>query len=190
MSRLLRTFVAVKCSPPVIRALRRWSDRLERIDTALRAPRTDDYHLTVQFLGNTAEEDVAAIGRALERGVENTPPFEIRYGGLGAFPSPERARVIWAGVEEVEEAGRLAALGRTVGEALEPLGHPPEQRAWHPHVTLGRVRRRPGPELVSAVERASAEDLGSEWVSELKLILSDPGNQGYRYIDLTTVELG
>ena len=169
--------------------MRRWSDRLAAIDAALRAPRTDDFHLTVQFLGNTAEEDVPAIGRALQEAASELVAFDVRYRGLGAFPEPARARVVWAGAEEIEPAGRLARLAEVVGEALEPLGHAPERRAWHPHVTLGRVRRRPSPALVAAVEAASEEDLGEDRVSELKLILSAPGNRGYRYIDLTTVEL-
>jgi len=189
MPRPLRTFVAVRCAPHVVRALRRWGDRLAALDDALRAPRTDDYHLTVQFLGNTAEEDVPAIAKALEEAVADLPAFDVRYRGLGAFPTPERARVVWAGVEEVEPAGRLARLSELVGTALEPLGHAPEHRAWHPHVTLGRVKRRPSPALVAAVEAAEAEDLGEDRVSELKLILSAPGNRGYRYIDLTTIEL-
>jgi 2'-5' RNA ligase len=189
MSRPLRTFVAVKCSSPVVRLLRRQADRLALLDEAFRPPATDDLHLTVQFLGNTAEEDVPGIARALEEAVGELGAFDVRYRGLGAFPEPARARVVWAGVEEVEAPGSLAALSRRVGEALEAVGYPPERRAWHPHVTLGRLRSRPSPALVEAVAAGTGVDLGEERVSELKLILSDPGNRGYRYIDLTTVEL-
>lgn len=189
MPRPLRTFVAVPCSPQMVRALRRWGDRLAGIDSVLRTPATDDFHLTVQFLGNTAEEDIPEIARALDDAVEEIPSFDVRYRGLGAFPDPTRARVVWAGVEEVEPAGRLQALSHAIGEALEPLGHAPEHRAWHPHVTLGRLRGRPSSALVEAIEGAAAVDLGEDRVSELKLILSAPGNRGYRYIDLTTVEL-
>lgn len=189
MPRPLRTFVALKCSPSAVRAFRRWSDKLAAIDSALHAPKTDDYHLTVQFLGDTVEQDVPDIARALEEAVEELPSFDVCYRGIGAFPEPARARVVWAGVEEVEPAGHLAALSDAVGLALEPLGHAPERRAWHPHVTLGRVKRRPSADLVAAVQGAATEDLGDDRVSELKLILSAPGNRGYRYIDLTTVEL-
>lgn len=190
MGRLLRTFVAVRCAPEVARAMRTWCDRLARIDDALRPPATDDFHLTVQFLGDTREEDVAAVGRALLDAAADLAPFDVRYGGLGAFPEPARARVVWAGVREIATEGCLDALGRRVGRALAEVGHPPERRAWHPHVTLGRVRRRPSAALVEAVEAAAGADLGEDRVSELKLILSDPGSRGYRYIDLTTAPLG
>lgn len=189
MARLLRTFVAFSCGPAVRAALMRQGDRLARIDPALRPPTTGDYHLTVQFLGNTREEDTARIGAALAQAVRDVEPFAVRYGGLGAFPSASRARVVWAAVREIEEAGHLSALARAVGEGLEPLGYPPEARAFHPHVTIGRVRRRPDPAFVQAVEGGAALDLGSETLSELRFILSEPGSRGYRYVDLTTVQL-
>jgi hypothetical protein len=56
-------------------------------------------------------------------------------------------------------------------------------------VTLARVRGRPSPRVLEALEAAGDLDLGGETLSELKLILSDPGHRPYHYIDLTTVEL-
>ena len=152
------------------------------------APKSDEFHLTVQFLGETDESDVAAIGRALEAATAPLSPFELRYGGLGAFPSPERARVVWAAATEIETppGQGLQALAAAIGGRLGALGYPPEARRLHPHVTLGRVRGRPPPALVDAIEAGKDLDLGREWVSELKLILSQPGDRGYRYIDLTT----
>jgi 2'-5' RNA ligase len=190
MSKRLRTFVALRCGRAVAARLRRESERLAALEGAFRAPRTDDYHLTVQFLGDTAEEDLPALGRALEAAAASTAPLEVVYGGLGAFPSAQRARVVWVGMQAPQRPEALADLAGAVGQALEPLGYPPEARAFHPHITLGRLRRRPGPALVSAVEEGERLALGHETLSDLKLILSDPGDRGYRYIDLTTVELG
>lgn len=170
--------------------MRREANRLARLDDALRPPRTDDFHTTVQFLGDTAEEDVAKIGGALAEAARLVEPVAVSYGGLGAFPTPARARVVWAAVREVDAEGALAELAGLVGESLAGLGYPPERRAFHPHVTIGRVRKRPGPDLAAAVEEGATLDLGAEVLSELKLILSDPGDRGYSYIDLTTVALG
>ncbi len=190
MGHTLRTFVAIRCPPDVCGRLREEAERLVRLEGALKAPRTDDFHITVQFLGHTDEADVVPIGKALARAAALCDPFEIAYEGLGAFPTPARARVLWAGARELEGAGDLSFLAEAVGEELEGVGFYAEKRAFHPHVTLGRLRGRPGPALVEAVEAGGATPFGTDWVSELKLILSEPGNRGYSYIDLTTVDLG
>jgi 2'-5' RNA ligase len=190
VAKLLRTFVALRCGAAVSRRLAAQARRLAALDGGLKAPSTDDFHLTLQFLGDTNETDVPEIGRALVAAAEGHGPFELRYGGLGAFPEPARARVVWAAVRTPDGPGPLADLAAAVGGALGPLGFPPEARAWHPHVTLGRLRRRPQDALVEALEAGRDLDLGREEVSDLKLILSDPREGRYRYIDLTTVPLG
>ncbi|MHC5011127.1 MAG: RNA 2',3'-cyclic phosphodiesterase [Planctomycetota bacterium] len=190
MARPLRTFVAFSCDAGVCKRLRRQAERLGDLERVFRAPATDDFHLTLQFLGDTEEQDVPAIGRALRAAAAAAEPVAVRYGGLGAFPNAARARVVWAGVSEVEAPGALSDLARAVGRELRPLGFPPESRRYHPHVTLGRLRGRPGPALVEAVEAGRDLDLGQEVLSDLKLILSDPSGGRYRYINLTTVVLG
>jgi 2'-5' RNA ligase len=187
--RLLRTFVALPCGAVVARRFREVASRLARLDRAFRPPRTDAFHLTIQFLGDTEETAVPALGRALVQAAEGVGAFEVIYPGLGAFPLPARARVVWAGVETPTSPGAIAALARRVGERLAALGFPPEARAFHAHVTLGRLRGLPRPALVEAVEAGRDRPLGGETLSDLKLILSDPEEGRYRYIDLTTVPL-
>jgi len=186
---LVRTFVALRCGPDVARRLRRESDRLAGLDRACRAPATDEYHATLHFLGDTDERDLAAVGRALGEAARGIPPLRLRYGGLGAFPTPTRARVVFAALREEGGEAHLPRLARAVGERLGRIGYPPESRAFHAHVTLARLRGLPGPALAEAVAGAVDLDLGRETVSEVRFILSDPGERGYRYIDLTVVPL-
>jgi len=184
---MLRTFVGLRCGPAVSRQLHKEALALKAIEGGLRVPAVEDLHMTLQFLGETLMEDVTEIDRALREAAAGIPPLELDYRGLGAFPAPERARVIWAGVED--EDGVLQELVTRVGSALGQLGYPKEKRRYHAHVTLARVRKRPSPELLAALESGSGRDYGSEVLSDLKLIVSAPGNQPYHYIDLKTVEL-
>ena len=190
MRHRLRTFVALRCGRPVSRRLRSEADRLAGLESAFKAPRSDDFHLTLQFLGETDERDLGDLGKALAAVAEASWPVEVVYRGLGAFPNPERARVAWVGLETPDDPDFLVGLARQVGEALGALGFPPEARAYRPHVTLGRLRGRPSAPFVEAVEAGASLELGREILSDLKLILSDPGDRGYRYIDLTTAKLG
>ncbi len=190
MRQRLRTFVALRCGRGIVRRLREETDRLEAVDRVFRGPPTDDFHLTLHFLGETDERDLGELGRALASVAAASAPIFATYRGLGAFPTPARARVVWVGLASDLQPDPLVGLAGAVGEALGELGYPPEARAFKPHVTIGRLRGRPGEPLVEAIEAGADLQLGQEILSDLKLILSDPGDRGYRYIDLTTAKLG
>jgi 2'-5' RNA ligase len=190
---LVRTFVGLRCGRAVRERMHALATDLARDDRALKVPPIQDLHVTVQFLGDTPQEDLAPLGEALREAASAVPPIEVTYGGLGAFPNAQRPRVLWAGVREPEGQDLLPALARAVGRSLQGLGYRPERRAFHAHVTLVRVHRRPGPAVFQALEAARGDcghpAFGTEILSDLRLILSDPGNRPYHYIDLTTVPL-
>ncbi|MFH1095237.1 MAG: 2'-5' RNA ligase family protein [Candidatus Micrarchaeota archaeon] len=62
-------------------------------------------------------------------------PFSIECVGVGAFPSPSRASVIWAGVR----GEGLERLAGAIGASLAPIGFPPD-RPFHSHITLLRSK--------------------------------------------------
>jgi 2'-5' RNA ligase len=189
--RILRTFVAFAVSDDVREALWDEARRLGESVRGLKPIRAENVHLTLHFIGPTPEEDVPAIASALERASHGFPPLAVRYEGLGAFPSASRPRVVWAGVVETEGASRLPALASAVQEALRPLGHGGEERDYHPHVTLARA----GSARLRALDRALAgrpgdlRAFGAQVLSDLRLMVSEPGPQGSRYRPLATVPL-
>jgi 2'-5' RNA ligase len=185
-----RTFVGIRCGAAIRRRFHAHASALARGDPALKVPAIEDLHITVQFLGLTPQEDLAPIGHALQAVAAGFAPFEVRYPSLGAFPDAQRPRVLWAGVEEPDGGDALPRLAKAVGAALRDLGYRPERRAFHAHVTLARGHRRPTEAVFRALASPRATDFGSEILSELKLILSDPAHRPYHYIDLTTAELG
>ena len=94
-------------------------------------------HLTVRFLGEQPAALVPALAEALESAASAVHRTDLVIGGLGAFPSLRRPRVLWIGVG-MNVA--LAALYQKVDDACARLGLGREPRAFHPHVTVGRVR--------------------------------------------------
>ena len=136
----MRGFVAVFPPPEVREALTRAARGLPVVGKVRFTPPAN-VHLTLKFLGDVSQEDLARVAEALEPLRERYEPFEAGISGFGAFPSPGKARILWAGVGE--GADRLRALARDVEESLEPLGFEPEGRAYVPHLTLGRARGRP-----------------------------------------------
>ena len=129
---MARAFVAVQPPDDVLDAVGAAVRRLESLVHGGRWSAREQRHLTLQFLGNHA--DVEAVGDALHALAVRAG--DVRIGGGGAFPSARRARVLWLGVTEGAEL--LAQLAAAVGALLAPLGHAPEERSYHPHLSLAR----------------------------------------------------
>jgi 2'-5' RNA ligase len=168
-----RTFVAIFPPPGVQEALLRAARGLLAEDS-VRWTRPANVHLTLKFLGETPEENLEDIHAALGAVAGRHGAFRVRPSGLGAFPSARRGRTIWAGVDEGSDS--LQALAEDVEKALEPLGFGRERRAYTPHATLGRVRKR--------FVRLPEPDVGrlpDFRARRLDLVESVPGPDGVSY---------
>jgi 2'-5' RNA ligase len=128
---LTRAFVAVELPAAVLDAV---EQRTAGITVPGRRATRDQWHLTLQFLGNRA--DVDAVTRALV-GID-VAPFGARLGCAGAFPRAARGTVLWLGVTDGTEW--LARLADAVMERTEPLGYERDERPYRPHLTLARCR--------------------------------------------------
>ena len=156
-------------------------------DTAVRWVSPASIHLTLRFLGNTEDELLPKLAGALDSLGLLHHPFELKIDAVGCFPNPRRPRVIWVGLEDPQQ--RLAPLQQGTEALAQALGCPAEGRAFHPHLTLGRVReRRAGvgapaePWFVEPVQRSFE-------VGSVELIESVLGPSGARYSTLHETEL-
>lgn len=134
----IRLFIAIDTPAGVKEAMRATCDRLRESGADIRWEDPRKLHLTLKFLGETDETMLAAIGDAVSRLAAQTPPLAVRYRGLGCFPPRQDPRVIWVGMEE--SSGALADLQERLEREMETLGFRREERRFHPHITIGRVR--------------------------------------------------
>lgn len=109
----------------------------------LRWTSAEQWHLTLAFLGNMAERHLDDLEARLERAARRRTPFELALSGAGCFPSPHRAKVLFAGLwlpgdREREELRRLATGVRA---ASAKAGAEPGGGRFHPHLTLARCGR-------------------------------------------------
>lgn len=125
---------------------------------------------------------------ALHTVVARHATFAIEVGGLGAFPTATRPRVLWAGV--LAGDGALAALASTVDAALAALGFPSEARPFSAHITVARVREpRRAPALAEALGATAAKRFGRLAVHEVVVMRSDHSPRGARYTPLASLPL-
>ncbi len=136
----VRSFIAIPIPSAVIQVL---DDAVKSLDSSIgenvRWVRTEGIHLTLKFMGDIEAGMVDRVLEAMPAVASQFSPFELAISGLGVFPNARRPRVLWSGVHGDMET--LAALQLAIDDALGDLGLRKEQRAFSPHLTLGRVRR-------------------------------------------------
>jgi len=189
----LRTFVALPLSEEMHQQLGRVQRRLQH-DIPHRAVKwvsPKKIHLTLFFLGEIFASRVDAIKEALAVVARNAPPIQVDIRELGVFPNPNRARVLWVGMDDPEEY--LALLHLAVNEALEQLGYEPDRRPFKPHLTLGRVRRKTSRSearrIGTLMTQTEIGTLGKETLDELVLFRSELKPTGAVYTRLGTFKL-
>lgn len=143
----MRLFVAVNLPEHTRRSARAATRTLRESSLPVKWVDEDALHVTLKFLGEVANGEVDAIGRALSDAVRAVRPFDVGLGGLGTFPGGERPRVFWLGVERHPA---LELLAHDVERALSPLGYESELKPFQPHVTLGRARKTARPKSLES----------------------------------------
>jgi len=132
----LRLFVAVDVPGEVKERLRTATARFRDRIPGARWTNTDAWHVTVKFLGTTWPRLVEEVRASVEAVAAAEGRFQTALTHLGAFPSPTRAGVLWAGL--ADDDGRFATLAASLDRALEEH-FDPEGRAFTPHLTLARL---------------------------------------------------
>jgi 2'-5' RNA ligase len=169
-----RLFIAVELPPAVLSLLSQVQEQLKKRTPpgTVRWVNPDGIHLTLKFLGDVPVGQRGELERALTTAVQGHAPFTLSVSDLGCFPNPRQPRVVWVGIHET--SGALLALRNAVEEHIAPQGYPTEDRAFSPHLTVGRVRRE--------ARRADVQKLG-------ELVAGTPSSEESQRWQVTSVSL-
>ena len=96
----------------------------------------EKWHFTLRFLGSTESERIPGIAAAIGSSIRSRR-FELGFSGLGAFPNPRRARVLWVAVDKGKRD--LELLAAQVESAVQEAGFPAESRSFKAHLTIARI---------------------------------------------------
>ncbi len=190
---MLRLFIAVTLPEEALAACAKETRRVEQalgsLAKGVRFPRAEGLHFTLKFLGPTAEELVAPLRAALEKAAAQVDPFALSLGGLRAFPTPRRPRVVY--LATTEGVSPMLALSAAVEQHVSPLGFPSEARGFTPHVTLARVKDFKAAQRIGArVAELPALAVARFEVRDVALMLSELGAGASRYTALARIPLG
>jgi 2'-5' RNA ligase len=176
----MRLFIAVNLPESVRHAAWQAAEPLRAGQYPVRWVVAESLHITTKFLGEVPSDGEEAIVAGIHAAVEGAKPFPVTLSEFGAFPSLSRPRVMWVGCEA---APPFELLQHRVEREMDRLGFPVEGRAFHPHITIGRVKRDARPSafggLAEVVERL--EFAASVTVESLDLMESTLTRHGARY---------
>jgi len=187
---MIRVFLAVELPSNIQEKIFVLQQELKGILPSINWVRPESIHLTLKFLGYVEPSVVSQLLSALEPIGEKHEPFSVDVQGLGVFPQVNHPRIFWVGL-----TGNTQALHELVFEieaALEPFGFPPEEKSYHPHLTLARIKRenaKVGSALMESGVLESDQYIGTLTIDRFTLFQSDLDSSGATYTPLGTVVL-
>lgn len=157
----------------------------------LRWVSSENMHLTLKFLGEFSQENLERMFQEMQQEAAQVSPFEIASGGLGCFPNPRQARVLWIGLRAPAVLGKLVSR---LDAAAARLGCLLEERPFTAHLSIGRVKEGlPAQELTRLQTSMAVHPVGETgrfMVENLTLFRSELRPQGSLYTPLNHARLG
>ncbi|MFQ5464656.1 MAG: RNA 2',3'-cyclic phosphodiesterase [Thermodesulfobacteriota bacterium] len=193
----IRAFVAIELPEQLIEALARVAEDIRKNAGGgggrVSWTKPGNIHLTIKFLGDIDPEDLEKVREALSEAASVVPPFRLACRGVGGFPGIRRPRVIWVGLDDCPG---LAALRERIEDGLAALGFERDERAFHPHLTLCRVKAPAGARAIGRAAgdagAAGAVDGAGPWeftVESFVLMRSELSPKGARHTVLERIPL-
>jgi RNA 2',3'-cyclic 3'-phosphodiesterase len=189
---LLRVFIAIELSEHVCDAIQKQTTRLRQLlgNDLIRWVPTQNMHLTLKFLGDTATSHLDFIKQLLTREANSHQQFTLQLSGLGAFPNSRRPRLLWIGIHAPAD---LASLQKSIESGTTRLGYEQEERAFSPHLSIGRVRQNLSPpemqKIRTALDTIQLGNIGLARVDFIHLYKSDLQPSGSIYTKLFSAPL-
>jgi RNA 2',3'-cyclic 3'-phosphodiesterase len=144
----------------------------------------DNLHVTMEFLGDTEEEEIILLSSVLEEKCAGYGDFGFNLKGAGVFRNIREPRVIWAGVPFT---GELQKLSEFIRSGLKEAGFSPDEMPFKPHLTIGRINSlRSGNRLATLLEKYHGFDIQKVPVKEVNLYESilKPSGPVYKPISI------
>ncbi|MGD9899595.1 MAG: RNA 2',3'-cyclic phosphodiesterase [Calditrichaceae bacterium] len=144
MTDLIRSFIAIELPSGLKSLIDVYLKELKRIAPNVNWVRSESMHLTLKFLGNLQPDNVNQVVLNLFETEKLFSPFNMKITNFGSFPNRKTPRIIWLGLTGVPQES-LLSLHQGIDNRMSLIGFEKEQRAFSPHLTLGRIKEKIDP---------------------------------------------
>ena len=179
-----RSFIAIPLTSAAQQQITQLQQRLKPLLAEVKFSRPENLHLTLCFLGEQTQEQLAEIGQTMLSIGRMKKDFNVELKGLGFFPQRQPPRVLWLGVEPEQQ---LISLRETLVNHLGNLAVAADKRTYRPHLTLGRfARAAQDPQSLCPF---LSQSCGSLKIDRMVLYTSELAAQGAIHRPLTVAPL-
>lgn len=133
----LRLFLAIDIDNDGLDKIKQLQEYLKVYTKAVRWTTRETWHITLKFLGEVNQNTLNSIIPVCKNISNNFNPFEITLNSVGVFPDKRRPRILF--IDSVPSSP-LVQLQLLIETQFVDIGFTKEKRAFHPHITLGRVK--------------------------------------------------
>jgi RNA 2',3'-cyclic 3'-phosphodiesterase len=184
---LHRSFIALFPSEPVVNQLLNIQSVLRKIFDGVRWEKEDKFHFTLQFFGDQSEEQLDMITTEIQQVCTNTKAFPVIITKAGCFPNQRSPRIFWIG-SDIHENTLLQNFVSNIQSVTQKIGIKPEEKPFHPHITVGRTKRKFNLTLMQKIESANFPPIEFP-CKEIQIIKSRLTATGSIYTPMVTLPL-
>lgn len=136
---MTRSFIAIEVPEEIRKNIHASLDKVRRQTSGVKWLEISAMHLTLRFLGEVDEKLLEKeIAPRLKAWAAGGNALQLKVEGVGLFPSVAKPRIFWVGLNgQVVELKRMQAA---LEKILEGLPIHQEEKEFHPHLTLGRIK--------------------------------------------------
>ena len=182
----IRTFIALPLPSDVMSAIASIQKQLVTSGAEVKWDTPERFHITLKFLGDTDSALIPEITQQLRNSVGNFPAFELAYVKLGGFPNVDRPRVVWIGTSENHQILRLQGQ---VERICTSFGFANDDRPFHAHITLGRLKGNRNLERLTATLKSITFEPLLARCTEVHFVRSELRPTGSVYTLLNSISL-
>lgn len=178
---MARVFSAVDITSEEL--LNKLDEMQQRLDLGFKPVPRKKMHVTLEFFKDVNEDEIEELKQAMKDA--NTEPFQLEIKGLGAFPSEDYIRVVWAGAEDKK-------MHKLFSEVSEHSLESSNDHDFKPHITLMRIENVSGEtkrKLKKVLQEHEDERFCEATVEKVKLLESRLTGKGSEYKLLHSEEL-
>jgi len=186
----IRTFFAIELPVDIRRIIVNTLDNLNLYSSkSIKWVSRDHLHITIKFIGEFNPEHTELLKKKIQQEFVNCQPFSIHLSQFGFFPNQKNPKVLWLGAQD---SGKIHQLAKIIEDTASIFGYPQENKPFHPHITLGRIRHTLSAndiDVLSTCLKSNNLDNVQVFIKEVVFNKSDLKRTGPEYKKLFSVML-